>query len=241
MNTQNRSRVDMLIRVRNFGADHDHLFPENSTAHQAFATLTTEVAQIETLAVAEQVAFKSVRSARSAAARQQLLDKLVRAANTARVLSRTIPELAPHGELSVVMGDRRLLTFARAFAAAVAPHAAQFAASGLAIDGLGGLIEAMEAAVNEREKRRDELAQTRGRLDESLKRALAAVETLDMTVGNTLVNDPVTLAAWKRERRPRWRRPRAAAVARPAVQPAVPAESVLPEASRIADDAKKVA
>jgi len=52
---------------------------------------------------------------------------------------------------------------------------------------------------------------------------------------------PWRLAAWKRERRPRWRRPRAAAVARPAVQPAVPAESVLPEASRIADDAKKVA
>jgi hypothetical protein len=55
--------------------------------------------------------------------------------------------------------------------------------------------------VHERGTRRDELAQTRGRLDESLKRALQAVKTLDVTVTNTLANDPVALAAWKRDRR----------------------------------------
>jgi len=34
------------------------------------------------------------------------------------------------------------------------------------------------------------------------------VKTLDVTVTNTLVDNPVALAAWRRERRPRLRRPR---------------------------------
>jgi hypothetical protein len=94
-----------------------------------------------------------------------------------------------------------LLTLARAFARAATPYVAQFAAHGIVIEGLVSLIEAFETAVHERGTRRDELGQTRGRLDESLKRALQAVKTLDVTVTNTLANDPVALAGWKRDRR----------------------------------------
>ena len=167
----------MLIRVRNFGAADRQLFPDNSTAHAAFSVVATEVAQIETPAVAEQVASKSARAARKADARKQLQGSLVRAVNTAWVLARTVPELAAHAELLASMADRHLLTIARAFVTAATPHVAQFAAHGIAIEGLGVLIEAFETALNQRSTRHDELSQTRGRLDESLARALQAVET----------------------------------------------------------------
>ena len=201
MNALNRNRYDMLIKVRNFGAAHGRLFPEHSTAHAAFSIVATEVAQIEALAVTEEVASQSARVARNRDARTQLVEALIRAANTARVLSGTIPELTPHAYVPAGTSDRQLLTLARAFARAATPYVAQFAAHGIVVEGLADLIEAFETAVHERGTRRDELAQTRGRLDEALKRALQAVKTLDVTVTNTLANNPVALAAWKRDRR----------------------------------------
>jgi hypothetical protein len=54
----------------------------------------------------------------------------------------------------------------------------------------GADAEADGCAVNNaRGKARQLARKTRGRSTESLKRALAAVGDLDMTVGNTLVND----------------------------------------------------
>jgi hypothetical protein len=241
----------MLIRVRDFGATHAQRFAETSSAHAAFAIVATEVAQLETLAVAEHVSSRSARVARKADARQQLVDALARAAQTAWVLSRTVPELAEHADGPVRMGDRQLLTFGRGFLAAATPHAAQFAAHGIVIEGLGSQIEAFEAAVAETATRRDELRQTRSRIKASLTRALEAVDTLDVTVANTFASDAVTLAAWKRERRLEKPRPRARVVklAKPAVTsapagspappealaPATAAETGAPEAPAVTD------
>lgn len=238
-----------MIRVRDFGAAHVQQFAETSSAHAAFAIVATEVAQIEALAVAEHVSSRSARAARKGDARQQLVDSLVRAANTAWVLSRTIPELADHAETPVRMGDRQLLTFGRGFIAAATPHVAQFAAHDIAIERLGKQVEAFDAAVAESVVRRDELRQTRSRMKASLKRALEAVDTLDVTVANTFASDAVTLEAWKRERRLEKPRPRARAGVRPAVKsapaappappeavaPAAAGETVMPEAPVVAE------
>ena len=203
-----------------------------------FAIVATEVAQIEALAVAEHVSSRSARVARKGDARQQLVDALARAAQTAWVLSRTIPELTEHADAPVRMGDRQLLTFGRGFLAAATPYAAQFAAHDIAIEGLGKQIEAFEAMVAESATRREELAQTRNRLNASLKRALEAVDTLDVTVANTFASDAAMLAAWKRERRLEKPRPRPRAVkpAKPAVTSApaaspIPTEAVAPAAA----------
>ena len=192
---------------------------------------------------------RSARAARKGDARQQLVDSLVRAAKTAWVLSRTIPELADHAEAPVRMGDRQLLTFGRGFLAAATPHVAQFAAHDIAIEGLRERIEAFEAAVADAVTRREELAQTRSRIKASLTRALEAVDTLDVTVANTFASDAVTLDAWKRERRLEKPRPRARAVVRPAVKsapaappappeavaPAAPGETAVPETPVVTD------
>lgn len=173
-------------------------------------------------------------------------------------MSRTIPELADHADAPPKVADRQLLTFGRGFVAAAAPYVAQFAAHDIAIEGLGKQVEAFEAVVAETATRRDELKQTRGRLKASLKRALEAVDTLDVTVANTFASDPVTLEVWKRERRLEKPRPRARAVkpadtsapaASPApletvsfpAAPAAPGETVLPEAPGVTDATPTIA
>ena len=127
------------------------------------------------------------------------------------------------------MRDRQLLTFGRGFLAAATPHAAQFAAHDIAIEGLGKQVEGFEAVVAEAVTRREELAEMRSRIRVSLTRALEAVDTLDVTVANTFASDAVALAAWKRERRLEVRRPRARTGVRPAVTSPPVAAAALPE------------
>jgi len=216
-----KRRYEMLVRVRNFGAAHRQLFPDTSSASAAFAVIAAELPQLEALDVAERVASHSSRAARKGEARKRLLEWLTRAKNTARALTRTVPQLAGQVDLPDPMDDRLLLTVARQFEAAIAPHADAFAAHGIAIAALGGLIEPYEIALNDRGVQRGEKAQARARIIPSMARALEALDTLDLTVPNHLAGDAVTMAAWKRERRvgkPR-RRNVAAAAAEPEATP----------------------
>lgn len=229
MQAQHRSWYDMFVRARNFITAHVQRFAETSSAHAACSIVAREVAQIEALAVAEHVSSRSARMARKQDARQQLVGALARAANTAWVLSRTIPELAEHTEspAKMRMPDRQLLTFGRGFVAAATPHAVQFAAHDITVEGLTQQIEAFEGVVAESVARRNELRQTRSLLNASLKRALEAVDTLDVTVANTFASDAAMLAAWKQARRlekprPRPRGVRLPATSVPAASPALP-------------------
>ena len=212
MNYREKRQYEMLVRVRNFGTAHRHLFPDTSSASAAFAAIAAELPQLEALDVAERVATHASRAVRKASARKRLVEWLVRARNTTRALARTIPQLASHVDLPETMDDRLLVTVARRFESAITPHAEPFAAHGIAIAELGALIEPFEIAVNDRGLRRGEKAQARARIIPSLTRALDALQTLDLTVPNHLAGDAVTLAAWKRERRLTRPRPSKAAV-----------------------------
>ena len=200
MNYQDQRRYDMLIRVRNFGIAHAPLFPASSTAHAAFAVVTAEVAQIETLDLAERQASRSARADRKESARQLLLASLVRAKYTARDLARSIPELAAQSELPAKPNDGLLLTLARQFVTSAAPYADQFAGHGIAIADIDPQTRAFENAMNERKQQREEQKQARTRIAASMARALEAATTLDVIVGNQLAGDPVALEAWKRDR-----------------------------------------
>ena len=129
-------------------------------------------------------------------------------------------------EIPEAVDDRLLLTIARQFATAVAPHVEQFAAHGIANEVLAELIQAFETALNERGTRRDEQGQARARIEASLARAFDALATLDVAVPNHLAADLVTLAAWKRDRRvhrPKRSRNDAASAEPEAVPPAAAA------------------
>src|SRR5262245_24269963 len=175
MTYQEQRRYEMLVRVRDFGAAHHQSFPDTSSASAAFAAIAAELPQLEAFDVAERVASHHARAARKAEARKRLLEWLTRAKNTARALVKTLPQLGAHVDLPQTLDDRLLLTVARQFEAAIAPHAEPFAAHGIAIEALGGLIEPFAVALDERGVRKGEKAQARARTIPSMARALEAL------------------------------------------------------------------
>jgi hypothetical protein len=200
MHYEERRCLHMLTRVSNFGAAYRQLFPETSSAADAFAAIAAELPHLEALDVAERVATHNARAGRKAEARKRLLDWLTRARLTTAALARTIPELAAHVEAPATMDDQLLLTIARQFQEAITPHAQAFATHGISVARLGELIEPFALALEARGLRQGEKVEARARIIPSMTRALEALKTLDLTVPNHLADDPATLAVWKRER-----------------------------------------
>ena len=79
MNYDERRKCEMLDRVQEFGVAHRQLFPETTTAAEAFASLGKELPQLKELDIAERVARHSARATRKAEARKPLVEWLTRA------------------------------------------------------------------------------------------------------------------------------------------------------------------
>ena len=227
MNGLVKRRYEMLTHVRDFGVKHSQLFPTNSSAQAAFTIVTAEVERLDALNLTERGASRAARQARILEHRTRLVDALVRAKNTARVLAKAIPQLATHVELPEGANDQRLLSVTRQFVEAIAPYAEQFLAHGITMDDLRQHVNVLETTLNEHELRRTEQRQAREQIDRSITRALEALATLDVAVANHLASDPERLAAWKRSRTlPRSKRPREVAEAEAVAVPAAPEAAV---------------
>ena len=161
MNGLVKRRYEMLTRVRDFGVKHTQLFPTNSSAQAAFAIVTAEVGRLDALNLTERGASRAARATRVLEGRTRLVNALVRAKNTARVLVKTIPELTTQIELPQGANDQRLLSVTRQFIEAIGPHAEQFAAHGITTDELRQRVEDLETALTEHDLRRRELQQAR--------------------------------------------------------------------------------
>ncbi len=209
MTQGDKCRLDMLIRVRNFGASHGHLFPDTSRAHAAFTIIGTEVDRLEALHVTVRSAKQAAGASRKQAARRALAGTLTRAGSTARVLARTTPALDVQVGMPLPSGDLPLLNAARHFLAGAAPFAEAFAADGIPIAQVEDRIARFEQALHERETGLDARVQARTEIEASFARAMAAVAVLDVNVANGLA-DPPARAVWKHHRRLMYPRRRAA-------------------------------
>jgi hypothetical protein len=225
MTTFDKRRYQMLTQVRDFGVAHGDLFPPDSSARSAFAIVTAEVERLDALKLTARAAMRAARAARRVEARTLLVDALVRAKNTARVLAKTIPQLATQVELPEGANARRILSVTRQFLEAIGPYLEQFAAHGVSAAELQQRVDSLESTLNERDVRLKEQSQAQEQIDGALARALEAIETLDVAVANHLASNPEKLAEWKRSRvLPRTKR-RDAAAAEAGPPPAVvPAE-----------------
>jgi hypothetical protein len=204
MNRIDLRRYEMLVRVRDFGDSHGHLFPESSLARQTFTAIAAAVRQLDLQRLQEEAASVIARAHRKDAARRALGDRLTKIVQTARVLANDVPGLEQTFELPAKVTDQTLLAAARRFHEAAAPHNAQFVSHGMPATFLAdtnGLADALEAALRERGMSRDEQVGARERIKTTLAEALAAVRKLDVIVTNHFGDDAVTQAVWRRDRR----------------------------------------
>ena len=209
MQSHDRRRYDMLVRVRTFGATHDQLFPSTSAAHDAFTVIAAEVDRLTALDVDERLASFGARVGRKSAARQALTDSLTRAGSTVRVLARSNAQLDAQIQLPLPKDAVQLLTLARHFVASAAPFAAQLAAHGIPITELEERLAAFEQAVQDRRVRRDDRVKARAEIKAS-SRVPWARRRRSTSPPRTLSPRSVALAVWQHDRRldypPRSRR-----------------------------------
>ncbi len=222
MTEHDTRRYEMLTRVRSFAGTYGQLFPDISSAHDAFASVAAEIGHLEALDVAERTASDGSRADRKIAAGAVFYKLLMRARSTARVLEKTIPQLQARIPWPLPKAnDLQMLTLARQFATSVAGCGAEFAARGISLAALDAGIAAFEAAVAHRGTSRDARVQARAEREAAFARAMHAVAELDVAVANSIV-DPTALAVWKHNRRFDRRRRVSAATAPVTNAPAGP-------------------
>ena len=202
MTRHERVRYEMLLRVRDFGTTHRGLFPESSSGHKAFATVTRAVEQIDTHNTARDVAVRESHVNKTAR-RKVILDRMRRIARTSTsvavesgaLLQLKMPKRS--SDVAVSAAARTFLTQAEAY------HD-QFVALGLPATCLTDLREALdafEAAMTDRRLGRAGVAAAQAGIKAALTTGANAARTLDVVVLNTVGHDPSLVAAWQRDRR----------------------------------------
>ena len=205
MNSLETRRLEMLTRVRDFGATHAAEFPPASFGGEQFAAVGQVVEELTRLATAQSSSAGSARlgSANRAAAREELREDLQAIARTARAMSLDVPGLEDKFRLPRSGSDQALLTTARVFAADAVPLKAEFVRHEMPanfIEDLNASISQMEEAI------RDQNASKRARkaavaaIDEAMDRGIEAVRRLDPVVRNKFGARPNVLAEWESAR-----------------------------------------
>jgi hypothetical protein len=213
-------RLEMFIRVRQYGADHAAAFPATSRGGEVLAELDNVVTELEGHAATQSAGARGSRESTTlkAVARAALREDMEAIRRTARVIALTMSGVDEKFRVPRNAGDQTWLAAARSFAQDAEPLKAEFIRRGLPqdfIDDLNADIESFEEATsNSAQKAGSRVAATVA-IDEAIERGMKAVRELDAIVRNTFRDDPAALAGWTSashtERAPRSEPPKPAA------------------------------
>jgi hypothetical protein len=202
MTRKERTRYEMLLRVRDFGTRNQNRFPESSDGAEAFATVARAVADIDAQATNKVVVLHEARRSK-AERRKTMLQRMRTIARTSRgihtplgtPLRLTMPTRT--SDVAVVRGARTFLQEAE-------PYQDQMVRLGLPATYFAELrdaADAFEAALTERRAGRSGIAGAQAGIKAALTQGTDAARTLDIIVANTFGADPIVMAAWERDRR----------------------------------------
>jgi hypothetical protein len=195
-------RYQMLVRVREFGAAHQHLFPARSVAGKLFAAVAAAAEALQRHDSKELAGRDGEQDgAASKAPAREALRRQIRAITQTAAASE-VPGL--HGKFRAApdRNDERLLSQARTFLSEAKPFKETFVAHELPADFLSRLraaIEAFEAAMHDRASGRDQRLGARARFEAAMEDGLSAVRRLSAIVPNKL-QDPAEVTLWSAAR-----------------------------------------
>jgi hypothetical protein len=194
-------RLEMFIRVRQFGAAHAQAFAAVARGVEVFAELDSEIKELEGHASAQHSGKRAVKEGTTliATAREELREDLEAIQQTARSMSVTMPGLNDKFRLPRKARDQELLAVARSFAQDAAPLKAEFARRGLRadfVDDLNADIGAFAESIDGRAQKAGERVSATVAIDGAVERGMNAVRELDAIVRNVFRNDAATLAEW---------------------------------------------
>jgi hypothetical protein len=201
MKDTERRRLEMFIRVREFGTAHIAQFPPPSFAGEQFTILNNAINSLETHTSAQSSGRGTARESVSskAAARDELMRDLEAISRTARAMAQTTPGLNDKFRIPHNRSDQEVLAAARAAASDALPLKAEFIRRGMPSDFLEDLqadIDEMEQAVMRKAQGTESHVTATAAIDREVERGMSAVRELDPVVRNSFASDPATLAAW---------------------------------------------
>jgi hypothetical protein len=230
----------MLLRVRDFGANHQDRFPESSPGGQMFATLAGIVAEIDRHATNKLVTVREARRLRTDR-RKLMLERMRAIARTSRGI-RTESGSRLRLEMPDRSSDIAIVRAARAFLQEAEPYQDQLVPLGLPASSFAELrtaANAFEAAMTERRTGRSGVAGAQAGIKAALARGAETARTLDIIVANTLGSDPVAMASWNRDLRLVDGRSKSVAGSRQQPTPGVPAAAAPPAVTTTDDPLRR--
>ena len=233
MNTVNRRRYDMLVRVRAFCGDHRDIFEGTPLGATMLAALDRSVTQrIGRLRSAVVRARRGAKGRpRGARPAPRCAAAWNRSRRTGRFLGLETVGLDDRFPRPRHASDRQLVADARAVAQNATPLTDTFVSHGLPAGVLRELpaqIQALEQAILHQTAGKESHVGAKAAVSAALTAGVTAVEALESIVLNAPPPlDPKTLAIWKNARRVGPARPKEAAVVAPAPtpQPATPSSA----------------
>jgi hypothetical protein len=194
----------MLVRVRDFGDNYGHLFPESSVARESFTAVAAAIKELDAQDLRHMAASASALLEQKTRAREALLARLQAIGQTARVLATAAPGLGEQFPVPAEPSDQRLLTIGRKFARDVEPLSSQFIAHGMPVTlvaDLNALVDGFDRALRDRGLGRETRRAAHASTKAALSSGIAAVRSLNAIVINHLSDDEVTTTVWEQARR----------------------------------------
>jgi hypothetical protein len=201
MNDSGTHRLEMFIRVRQFGVAQADVFPANTRGSEVIAELSAVITELEGHA-AKQSSGKRAGKEETAvknAALSELQEDLEAISRTARALALSTPGLDDKFRLPRNVGLQGWLAAARSFAQDADPLKAEFIRRGLPADFLEDLqadIATLEASINSKAQKSGTQVAATVAIDDAIERGMNVVRELDAIVRNVFRDDPATLAHW---------------------------------------------
>lgn len=203
MNTNERRRYDMFVRVRQFGVENAADFPPASVGAVQFAAVAAEVVQIDSFGADQQAGFGQARQQFDVkgTARENLREEMSDIARTARSMEYAFVGVSNKFRMPRGTNDQSLLATARAFATEAAPYQSDFVSYGLPatfITELDAAITAFDATLSTTSAAIDEHVAATADIGEAIRRGMQAVRILTGVVQNKYAGDVGKLAASNR-------------------------------------------
>jgi len=196
-----RAKLEMILRVKDFGTANAALFPETSIGGQAFATVAAAAARIESLAETRPVAAitgKKEKAEARAAVKKAMRDIVFTARGIALVPGK--PNLLRMPERQ---SDVAVLAWAREFIRNAETVKDQLAELGLPVTRISDLraaVDVFQSTIHGRREGRSGVASSEGNMTAAFAAASKALAKLDIVVPNVVKDDAGLFAAWKRGR-----------------------------------------
>jgi hypothetical protein len=194
--------LEMLIRVRQFGASHSASFPADSRGGELLTLVDSIIREMEGHASAQDSGKRAAKekTAQKNVAFDQVFEDLEVVSRTARAMSPTTPGLADKFRMPRSMAEQACLATARSFAEDAEPLKAEFIRRGLPadfFDTFDGKITALEESINSKAQKTGARVAATVAVSDAAKRGRSAVRELDAIVRNIFRSDPSALAEWE--------------------------------------------